>query len=130
MIPGAETASEEILSEKDDPRVTRIGAVLRRFRLDEIPQFVNVLMGAMSFVGPRPERPGFVRQFTEELPGYSERHKVKPGMTGLAQVRGFYDTAAENKLRYDLAYIYNYSFSLDLLILLETIKVILIRRGS
>ena len=84
----------------------------------------------MSFVGPRPERPGFVQQFSSMLPGYNERHKVKPGMTGLAQVRGYYDTAAENKLRYDLAHIYNYSFSLDLLIILETIKVILVRRGS
>jgi exopolysaccharide biosynthesis polyprenyl glycosylphosphotransferase len=130
MIPEAESTTEEIMAEKDDPRVTRIGAILRRFRFDEVPQFVNVLKGDMSFVGPRPERPGFVRQFSETLPGYSERHKVKPGMTGLAQVRGYYDTAAENKLRYDLAYIYNYSFSLDLLILLETIKVILIRRGS
>ncbi len=130
MIPDAEGMSEERLAEPDDPRITRCGAFLRRFRLDEIPQFLNVFMGDMSFVGPRPERPGFVKQFSSTLPGYSERHKVKPGMTGLAQVRGYYDTAAENKLRYDLAYIYNYSFSLDLLIILETIKVILVRRGS
>ncbi len=130
MIPEAEGVAEERLAEPDDPRVTGFGGFLRRFRLDEIPQFVNVLKGDMSFVGPRPERPGFVRQFSSTLPGYNERHKVKPGMTGLAQVRGYYDTAAENKLRYDLAYIYNYSFSLDLLIILETIKVILVRRGS
>ncbi len=130
MVPDAEGNSEERLAEPDDPRITRFGSLLRRFRLDEIPQFINILKGDMSFVGPRPERPGFVQQFSSMLPGYNERHKVKPGMTGLAQVRGYYDTAAENKLRYDLAYIYNYSFSLDLLIILETIKVILVRRGS
>jgi exopolysaccharide biosynthesis polyprenyl glycosylphosphotransferase len=130
MIADAERESGETFAQPDDPRVTRVGAVLRRLRLDEVPQFLNVLKGDMSFVGPRPERPGFVRLFSKSLPGYNERHKVKPGMTGLAQVRGYYDTAAENKLRYDLAYIYNYSFSLDLLILLETIKVILTRRGS
>jgi exopolysaccharide biosynthesis polyprenyl glycosylphosphotransferase len=130
MVPDAERECGETFAQPDDPRVTRLGGVLRRFRLDEVPQFFNVLKGDMSFVGPRPERPGFVRAFSENLPGYNERHKVKPGMTGLAQVRGYYDTAAQNKLRYDLAYIYNYSFSLDLLILLETIKVILIRRGS
>ncbi|MEJ2083393.1 MAG: sugar transferase [Acidobacteriota bacterium] len=130
MVPDAEGSEEERLAQPDDPRITRCGTLLRRFRLDEIPQFLNVLKGDMSFVGPRPERPGFVKQFSSTLPGYAERHKVKPGMTGLAQVRGYYDTAAENKLRYDLAYIYNYSFSLDLLIILETIKVILVRRGS
>ncbi len=130
MVADAEKSSGEVLAGPDDPRITPVGAVLRRFRLDEIPQFLNVLKGDMSFVGPRPERPGFVRRFTEELPGYAERHKVKPGMTGLAQVRGYYHTTAENKLRFDLAYIYNYSFSLDLLILLETLKVILTRRGS
>lgn len=130
MIQDAERDSGEVLAEPDDPRVTPLGAMLRRFRLDEVPQFLNVLKGDMSFVGPRPERPGFVRRFTDELPGYAERHKVKPGMTGLAQVRGYYHTAVENKLKFDLAYIYNYSFSLDLLILLETIKVVLTRRGS
>ena len=130
MVVGAQEMGAGPYFERDDPRITRCGTLLRRFRLDEIPQFLNVLKGDMSFVGPRPERPGFVKQFSSTLPGYGERHKVKPGMTGLAQVRGYYDTAAENKLRYDLAYIYNYSFSLDLLIILETIKVILVRRGS
>lgn len=130
MVPDAERFSGETLAEPGDPRVTPIGSILRRFRVDEIPQFFNVVKGDMSFVGPRPERPGFVKVFLETLPGYNERHRVKPGMTGLAQVRGYYDTAAENKLRYDLAYIYNYTFSLDLLILLETVKVILTRRGS
>lgn len=130
MIPDAERETGEKLADKNDPRVTRVGAFFRRFRIDEIPQFINVLKGDMSFVGPRPERPLFVRNFLRTLPGYSERHKVKPGITGLAQVRGYYDTSVENKLKYDLAYIYNQSFSLDLMILLETIKTVLIRPGS
>jgi exopolysaccharide biosynthesis polyprenyl glycosylphosphotransferase len=130
MIPDAERHSGEVYAQDGDPRITRIGALLRRFRIDELPQLFNVFKGDMSFVGPRPERPGFVRLFASTLPGYHERHKVKPGITGLAQVRGYYDTVAGKKLKYDLAYIYNQSFSLDLLILLETIKVVLIRKGS
>jgi len=130
MIPDAERQSGETYSPENDPRVTSVGAVLRRFRLDELPQLINVLKGDMSFVGPRPERPVFVDKFAAIVLGYHERHKVKPGITGLAQVRGYYDTTAENKLKYDLAYIYNHSFSLDLMILLETIKVVLVRRGS
>jgi len=130
MIRDAEKSTGEVLAGKNDPRVTPVGAFLRRFRIDEIPQFLNVLKGDMSFVGPRPERPGFVQDFLRKLPGYSERHKIKPGITGLAQVRGYYDTTAETKLKYDLAYIYNQSFSLDMMILLETIKTVLIRPGS
>ena len=98
--------------------------------MDEIPQFFNVLKGNMSLVGPRPERPLFVRRFCRETPEYNERHKVKPGLTGLAQIRAHYETGAETKLMYDLSYIFNYSFSLDLVIVLETIRVILTRRGS
>lgn len=130
MVHDAERETGAVYARSDDPRVTGVGRFLRRFRLDELPQFLNVLKGDMSFVGPRPERPHFVRRLSRELPGYNERHKVKPGITGLAQVRGYYHTAPENKLKYDLAYIYNQSFSLDLLILLETLKVVLIRRGS
>ena len=130
MIEDAEKSSGEIYATVEDPRVTPVGRLLRRFRIDELPQLVNVVKGDMSFVGPRPERPKFVEDFEAVLPGYNERHKVKPGITGLAQVRSYYDTAVENKLKYDLAYIYNHSFSLDLLIMLETIKVVLVRRGS
>jgi exopolysaccharide biosynthesis polyprenyl glycosylphosphotransferase len=130
MVPNAEDVSGAVLASEDDPRVTSIGMVLRRFRIDELPQLLNVLKGDMSFVGPRPERPEFVESFLRDVPGYSERHKVKPGLTGLAQVRSYYNTTAQNKLKYDLAYIYNYSWSLDLMILLETIKVVLIRKGS
>ncbi len=129
MIDGAEELSGETYAQENDPRATRVGRFLRRFRVDEIPQLWNVLRGEMSFVGPRPERPKFVREFLERVPGYNERHKVKPGITGLAQVKSFYGTAAEKKLKYDLAYIYNYSFSLDLLILIQTLKAVL-RKGS
>jgi len=129
MIDGAEELSGETYAQENDPRATGVGRLLRRFRLDEIPQLLNVLRGEMSFVGPRPERPKFVKEFLDRVPGYNERHKVKPGITGLAQVKSFYDTAAEKKLKYDLAYIYNYSFSLDLLILAQTLKAVL-RKGS
>jgi exopolysaccharide biosynthesis polyprenyl glycosylphosphotransferase len=128
MIRDAEKDTGATFSSPDDPRVTSIGRLLRRSSLDELPQLLNVLKGDMSFVGPRPERPEFVRDFLKEVAGYGERHKVKPGITGLAQVRAYYHTRAENKLKYDLAYIYNYSFSMDLLILLETLKVILSRK--
>ena len=130
MIEDAEKSSGETYSTIEDPRVTPVGRILRRFRIDELPQLANVVKGDMSFVGPRPERPKFVEDFRAALPAYNERHKVKPGITGLAQVRSYYDTAVQNKLKYDLAYIYNHSFSLDLLIILETIKVVLVRRGS
>jgi len=129
MIDGAEELSGETYAQENDPRATGVGRLLRRFRIDEIPQLWNVLRGEMSFVGPRPERPKFVKEFLERVPGYNERHKVKPGITGLAQVKSFYGTAAEKKLKYDLAYIYNYSFSLDLLILVQTLKTVL-RKGS
>lgn len=130
MIPDAEKKTGPVISRLEDPRVTRLGRFLRRFRLDEIPQFFNVFLGQMSLVGPRPERPVFVKKFCSETPEYNERHKVKPGITGLAQIRAHYETGAETKLMYDLSYIFNYSFSLDLLILLETVRVVLTRRGS
>lgn len=130
MVADAEKDSGPVMSQLNDPRVTGAGRILRRFRLDEIPQFFNVLKGNMSLVGPRPERPWFVRKFGIETPEYNERHKVKPGITGLAQIRAHYETGAETKLMYDLSYIFNYSFSLDLLIILETIRVVLTRRGS
>ncbi len=130
MVEDAEKALGATLAVPNDPRVTRVGRLLLRFRFDELPQLWNVMKGDMSFVGPRPERPHFVEDFEERVPGYSDRHKVKPGLTGLAQVRSSYATRPESKVKYDLAYIYNYSLSLDLLILLETLKVILTRRGS
>ena len=117
----------------DDPRVTRVGHWLRRMRLDELPQFWNVLVGDMSFVGPRPERPEFVGTLQREIPYYMGRHSVKPGITGWAQVRHCYAASVEDsmeKLQYDLYYIKNLSPLLDLVILLSTLQVVLFARGS
>ena len=108
---------------------TRLGRRLRAAQLDELPQLWNVLRGDMSFVGPRPERPEFVQQFEQDIQGYRERFKVRPGLTGYAQVNGEYHTSATTKLKYDLAYMYNRSIWLDLKILSETAKVMLTRRG-
>ena len=116
-----------------DPRVTRVGAVLRRTRLDELPQLWNVLVGDMSLVGPRPERPEFVESLTERIPFYGQRHVVRPGVTGWAQVRYAYGASVEDaieKLQYDLYYIKNLSVALDLYIVVETLKTVLTRGGS
>jgi sugar transferase (PEP-CTERM system associated) len=116
-----------------DPRITRVGTFLRKTRIDEFPQLVNVLLGDMSFVGPRPERPVFVEELQAHIPYYGERHSVKPGITGWAQVRNGYTSSIEEseaKLRYDLYYIKNMSFWLDLQILLDTFKVIAFGRGA
>jgi sugar transferase (PEP-CTERM system associated) len=116
-----------------DPRVTPVGRVLRRTRLDELPQLWNVLLGDMSFVGPRPERPEFVTDLTVQIPFYGQRHVVKPGLTGWAQVRYTYGASVEDameKLQYDLFYVKNLSIALDFYILLETIKTVLMRKGS
>ncbi|MBE7558524.1 sugar transferase [bacterium] len=121
MREGAEEESGPVLSSPDDPRVTGVGRILRRFHLDEIPQFWNVLWGDMSLVGPRPERPVFVARFEAEIPAYRLRFEVKPGMTGLAQVYGHYASSPEHKLRYDLSYIHNFNPLLDLKILLATL---------
>ena len=129
MQHGAEDATGPVLAVEHDPRVTVLGRVLRATRLDELPQLWNVLRGDMSFVGPRPERPEFVRQYEEGIQGYRERFKVRPGLTGYAQVNGEYHTSPTTKLKYDLAYMYNRSIWLDLKILSETAKVILTRRG-
>lgn len=129
MKLGAEESTGAVLASRDDPRVTRIGRFLRASRLDEVPQLYNVLKGEMSLVGPRPERPEFVSTFDEEIPGYGIRFTVRPGLTGLAQVSGEYETHPKIKLRYDLAYINNWSLGLDLVILARTLPVVLTRRG-
>jgi sugar transferase (PEP-CTERM system associated) len=116
-----------------DPRVTRLGRVLRKLRLDEIPQLWNVLRGEMSFVGPRPERPHFVEQLRAVIPYYDERHTVKPGITGWAQVKFGYGSNledAEEKLQYDLYYIKHMSIMLDLRIVFDTAKVMALGRGA
>jgi sugar transferase (PEP-CTERM system associated) len=118
---------------KGDSRITRVGAILRKSRLDEIPQLLNILKGDMSFVGPRPERPEFVEQLAEQIPYYSERHRVKPGLSGWAQIRYPYGASIEDgleKLQYDLYYVKNYSILLDALVLLQTAEVVLLGRGA
>lgn len=115
---------------KNDPRVTRVGKFIRQTRIDELPQFWNVLVGDMSLVGPRPERPVFTAQFNEEIPGFIERLKVKPGITGWAQVNGGYDLTPKEKLNLDKYYIQNMSFWLDFKILLKTIIVIYTGNGA
>ena len=113
-------------------RVTPLGSFMRRMRLDELPQLWNVLRGDMSLVGPRPERPEFVEPLAQQIPFYGQRHVVKPGITGWAQVRYTYGASVEDameKLQYDLFYIKNFSLSLDLFILFETFKTVILRRG-
>ncbi len=130
MVDDAEKLSGPVLASQDDPRLTSFGRFLRATRIDELPQLWNVLKGEMSLVGPRPEREFFVGRFEEELPGYGLRFATKPGITGLAQVMGRYSTTVERKLRFDLLYIYNYSFVLDLKIILRTIWVVLQRESA
>ncbi len=118
---------------KDDDRITRVGALIRKTRLDELPQVFNVLLGQMSLVGPRPERPEFVEELQKEIPFYRERHRVKPGLTGWAQLSYPYGATTEdarNKLEYDLYYVKNASVFLDLIILLETVEVVLWGKGA
>ena len=125
MIVDAEADSGPVLATRQDPRVTRAGRILRRWSIDEIPQFWNVLRGEMSLVGPRPERREFVEQFVKETPLYDRRFLVRPGMTGLAQVNGRYDTDYTHKIRYDLIYINSLSLATDLRILVLTVRAIL-----
>jgi lipopolysaccharide/colanic/teichoic acid biosynthesis glycosyltransferase len=116
-----------------DKRITNLGRFLRRTRIDELPQLINVLRGEMSFVGPRPERPVFVTMLAEQIPFYAVRHSVKPGITGWAQVRYSYGATVEEsvtKLEYDLYYVKNHTVFLDLLIMLETIRVVLLGEGA
>lgn len=127
MVIAAEKDSGPVLSSKNDTRVTAIGRILRKSRLDEIPQLINILKGDMSFVGPRPERPHFVKQH-KSLQGI--RLSVKPGLTGLAQIEGYYHTVPRNKLRYDYVYIKNKSLLLDLKIIFRTMIVVFTRPGS
>jgi len=122
-----------VWASKGDERTTRVGRMIRKMRIDEIPQFWNILRGEMSFVGPRPERPHFVAQLAEEIPYYEQRHLIAPGLTGWAQIKYPYGDSVEDarqKLQYDLFYIKNYSLVLDALILFETIKIILFGRGA
>ena len=116
---------------KGDQRITRVGRFLRKFRFDELPQLINIFKGEISFVGPRPERPEFVEGFEKRIPYFALRHIVKPGLTGWAQVRWRYGASEEDaleKLTYDMYYLKNFSFFLDLLICLKTVNVVLFRK--
>ncbi|WLQ17425.1 TIGR03013 family PEP-CTERM/XrtA system glycosyltransferase [Hahella aquimaris] len=122
-----------VWAQKNDTRVTRIGGFIRKVRIDELPQIFNVLLGDMAVVGPRPERPIFVEKLSEKIPYYNERHRVKPGITGWAQLCFAYADSEEDtkeKLRYDLYYIKNQSLLLDLIVLIQTVEVILFKKGS
>lgn len=125
MVVDAEKLSGPVLASEDDPRITPIGRFLRKVRLDELPQLLNILGGDMSVVGPRPERPELTEKYKEEMPEFGFRLKVKAGLTGYAQVTGVYDTVPYDKLKMDLMYIENYSFRMDLQIVLMTIKTML-----
>jgi exopolysaccharide biosynthesis polyprenyl glycosylphosphotransferase len=132
MYKDAEKNTGPVWSTKDDPRVTRIGKIMRKLRIDEIPQFFNVLKGEMSLVGPRPERKFFIEQLSQQIPYYKRRLKVRPGITGWAQVKHKYDESIEDvkvKLRYDLFYIENMSLRMDLKILARTVLVVLFGKG-
>jgi lipopolysaccharide/colanic/teichoic acid biosynthesis glycosyltransferase len=132
MREDAEKDTGPVWAQDQDPRVTRVGGFLRKTRLDELPQLINVLLGDMSFIGPRPERPEFVYSLQKQIPFYMERLSVKPGITGWAQVRYRYGATVEDaieKLQYDLYYIKNLSLFLDLVILIATIQVVLFARG-
>ncbi len=133
MRPDAEAGTGAVWAAARDPRVTPVGLIMRRTRIDELPQLWNVLKGDMSFVGPRPERPQFVSDLTQQIPFYGQRHVVRPGLTGWAQVRYNYGASVDDalqKLQYDLFYIKNMSIAFDLFIALETLKTVLVRRGS
>ncbi|RZA07744.1 MAG: TIGR03013 family PEP-CTERM/XrtA system glycosyltransferase, partial [Moraxellaceae bacterium] len=121
-----------VWAQKNDARVTRVGAFIRNTRLDELPQLYNVLAGTMSFVGPRPERPEFVKDLSQQIPFYDTRHKVKPGLMGWAQLKYPYGASVEdakNKLQYDLYYTKNHSFLMDMLIMIQTVEIILLGKG-
>ncbi|MCJ7811807.1 sugar transferase, partial [bacterium] len=130
---GAEKVTGPIWATNNDPRVTRVGKLLRRLRLDEIPQLFNILKGDMSLVGPRPERPYFVNKLSQVIPLYKRRLSVRPGVTGWAQIKGNYDQSLEcvkKKLEYDLFYLENMSLRMDLKIILNTLYVMLIGKGQ
>lgn len=133
MRTDAEKDGVPVWASSGDDRVTRVGRIIRKIRVDEIPQFWNIIKGEMSFVGPRPERPHFVAQLAEEIPFYEHRHLVAPGLTGWAQIKYPYGASVEDarqKLQYDLYYIKNQTLALDLVIVFETIKTVLFGKGG
>ncbi len=133
MIPDAESKTGPVWAQETDPRVTRVGSFLRKARLDEVPQLINVIKGQMRLIGPRPERPVFVEKLTQTFPDYPQRLRVPPGITGLAQVQRSYDSDLNDvrkKLMYDLFYVENRSATLNVKILMKTVGVVLNGRGA
>jgi len=132
-VNNAEGKTGAVWAKKNDSRITRVGNFIRKTRIDELPQLINVIKGDMSFVGPRPERMVFVEQFVKTIPYYYKRLHVKPGLTGWAQVKHKYDESFDDvkeKLKFDLFYIENMSLKLDLAIILNTVTVVLFRKGQ
>ena len=133
MFVNAEQHSGAVWAAKEDPRVTTVGLLLRKYRLDELPQLINVLKGDMNIVGPRPERPSIFLKMCKEIPDYAFRQRAKPGITGLAQINQHYDSSVDdvkNKLRFDLIYLSRQSVLEDFKIMLKTVPVMLFRRGG
>jgi lipopolysaccharide/colanic/teichoic acid biosynthesis glycosyltransferase len=133
MRADAEKHSGAVWARQNDPRLTPIGGLLRKYRLDELPQLFNVLMGDMNIVGPRPERPSIFQELSQNIPQYGSRQQVKPGITGLAQVSQQYDQCLDdvrNKLKYDLEYVRRYGLLEDFRIMARTVPVVLFRRGG
>ena len=133
MVPDAEARTGPVWASAKDPRITRVGRVLRHLRLDELPQLMNMVQGNMRLIGPRPERPHFVQHFAATVPEYPRRHAVAPGITGLAQVEREYDADLDDvrtKLKYDLFYVDHRSWKMDLKILIKTIDVVVRGRGA
>jgi lipopolysaccharide/colanic/teichoic acid biosynthesis glycosyltransferase len=133
MRADAERQSGPVWAQKNDPRITRVGRFIRKTRLDELPQLFNVLGGSMSMVGPRPERQHFIDDLMKQIPYYDQRHIVKPGLTGWAQINYPYGNTVEDalqKLQYDLFYIKNRSLPFDLSIVIQTIRTVALRQGT
>ncbi len=124
MVVDAEKTGKAVMATENDPRITRVGRVIRKLRIDELPQLINVLKGDMSFVGPRPERPEFIRKYSEEMPEFSYRMKIRAGITGYAQLYGKYNTTPYDKLKLDLYYIEQFSIGLDIKLMILTIKIL------
>jgi exopolysaccharide biosynthesis polyprenyl glycosylphosphotransferase len=130
MRQDAEKNTGPVFASENDPRITKLGGFLRATRLDELPQFINVVIGNMSLVGPRPERPFFVEQFSKEIPEYVYRYNVHPGITGMAQIMGKYNSTPNDKLIYDLRYIQNCNILTDIIVMLQTLKVLLTKSST
>lgn len=130
MVVDAEKRGQAVLATENDPRITKVGRIIRKLRIDELPQLLNVLKGDMSFVGPRPERPEFIRKYMEEMPEFSYRMKIRAGITGYAQLYGKYNTKPYDKLKLDLYYIEQFSIGLDIKLMILTVKILFTKEST